>query len=47
MSYSRTSNPRPAETAIRVKLVVFWLLVAIPLLWGVANTIGDASKLFR
>ncbi len=30
-----------------VKLVVFWALVGIPLLWGVANTIGDATKLFR
>ena len=41
------TNDRPAETAIRLKLVLSWLLVAIPLLWGVANTIGDASKLFR
>lgn len=37
----------PSDTGNGVKLVVFWLLVAVPLLWGVANTIGDATKLFR
>ncbi len=37
----------PAERAVGMKLVVFWLLVGLPLLWGVANTIGDATKLFR
>lgn len=41
------TDTRPPETAIGLKLVLSWLLVAIPLLWGVANTIGDASKLFR
>ncbi len=41
------TNPAPTEKAIGVKLVVFWLLVAVPLLWGIANTIGDATKLFR
>ncbi|HET6606334.1 MAG TPA: hypothetical protein VFG62_06680 [Rhodopila sp.] len=41
------TTPGRPETAVGVKLVVFWLLVAIPLLWGVANTIGDAAKLFR
>ncbi len=28
------------------KLIFFWALVGIPLLWGVANTLGDAMKLF-
>ncbi|MBV8869792.1 MAG: hypothetical protein JOY65_10305 [Acetobacteraceae bacterium] len=37
---------RPEETAVGAKLVVFWLLVGVPLLWGVANTIRDATKLF-
>lgn len=41
------TNPAQTETAVGLKLVVFWLLVAVPLLWGVANTIGDAAKLFR
>jgi hypothetical protein len=39
--------PARTEKAVGVKLVVFWLLVAVPLLWGVANTIGDAAKLFQ
>ena len=39
--------PEPTEKAIGLKLVVFWLLVGVPLLWGVANTIGDATNLFR
>ena len=37
----------PKEKAIGLKLVVFWLLVGAPLLWGIVNTIGDATKLFR
>ncbi len=41
------TGDRTAETAVGLKLVVFWVLVAVPLLWGVANTIGDAMKLFR
>ncbi len=44
---SNSQSTRPDETAIGVKLVVFWLLVAVPLLWGVAYTIGDATKLFQ
>lgn len=41
------SNPRPAERAVGVKLVVFWLIAGVPLLWGVANTIGNATKMFH
>jgi hypothetical protein len=37
----------PAERAVGTKLVVYWLIAGLPLLWGVANTIGDATKLFR
>jgi len=35
------------EHGTGVKLVVFWLLVAIPLIWGVAQTLANAMKLFR
>jgi hypothetical protein len=45
MATRNTIPPRP-EGAVGLRLVVFWLLVAVPLLWGVANTIGDAMKLF-
>ncbi len=44
---STHADDRKAETAVGVRLVVFWLIVGLPLLWGVANTIGDATKLFR
>jgi hypothetical protein len=30
-----------------VKLVLAWLLVGIPLVWGVVETAINASKLFR
>jgi hypothetical protein len=38
---------RPVERAVGAKLLVYWLIAGLPLLWGVANTIGDATKLFR
>ncbi len=41
------SGTRTAESGVGVKLVVYWLLAGVPLLWGIANTIGDATKLFR
>ncbi|HBP29569.1 MFS transporter small subunit [Advenella kashmirensis] len=28
-------------------IVAFWLLVGIPLIWGVANTIITAAALFK
>lgn len=43
---TRNTLPPRAESTVGLRLVVFWLLVAVPLLWGVANTIGDAMKLF-
>lgn len=30
----------------RVLLVVYWLVVGIPLIWGVTQTINNATKLF-
>jgi hypothetical protein len=29
------------------KLVVLWILVGIPLLWGVMKTLDNAMKLFQ
>lgn len=40
------ADARP-ESAVGIRLLLAWLLVAVPLLWGIANTIGDATKLFR
>ncbi len=37
----------PQESGTGVKLLVYWLLVGIPLLWGVAQTIANATKMFR
>ncbi len=44
MSTSRSVRP---EAAVKAKLVVYWALVGIPLLWGVAHTLSDATRLFR
>lgn len=41
------SDARTAERGVGLKLIIYWLLAGVPLLWGVANTIGDATKLFR
>jgi hypothetical protein len=45
MSVGNTRQ-QPTEAA-GIKLIIYWLIAGIPLLWGVANTIGDATKLFR
>ena len=40
----------PHETvsgANKVKLVLAWTLVGIPLLWGVLNTLAKAALLFQ
>lgn len=34
------------STTSRVLLVLFWLYVTLPLLWGVASTIKKAMALF-
>ncbi|HJS88078.1 MAG TPA: hypothetical protein VJ779_21710 [Acetobacteraceae bacterium] len=44
---SAQSSVRPVERGVTVKLVLYWLIAGLPLAWGVANTIGDAAKLFR
>jgi hypothetical protein len=30
-----------------VRFVVLWLIVGVPLLWGVYNTLQNAMKLFQ
>ena len=36
-----------ARSSNRAVLVLAWLAVGLPLLWGVAQTIGKAAALFR
>ncbi|CAG4887143.1 MFS transporter small subunit [Paraburkholderia saeva] len=36
-----------AHPTNKVKLVVFWAYVLIPLTWGVVNTLIQAMKLFN
>ena len=36
-----------ADSGMTVKLVVSWLFVGIPLLWGVSITLANAAKLFH
>jgi hypothetical protein len=31
----------------RLKLFALWLIVGIPLVWGVTNTVKNAIKLFQ
>ena len=45
---SPTPDPARTEPAAGAAiLVVAWLAVGLPLLWGVAQTISKASALFR
>jgi hypothetical protein len=37
----------PASTTPRAAVVLAWLLVTVPLLWGVWQTIKKASALFQ
>jgi hypothetical protein len=32
---------------MNLRLIVLWILVGIPLLWGVMNTLENAMKLFQ
>jgi hypothetical protein len=45
MNRSEPSAGEPGSS--RVALVLAWLLVSIPLLWGIAETIKKAAALFR
>ena len=35
------------DSSMTAKLVISWLFVCIPLLWGVSNTLANAAKLFH
>jgi hypothetical protein len=32
---------------MKTRLIFLWLVVGIPLLWGVTKTLENASKLFK
>lgn len=32
---------------MKVRLIVLWLLVGVPLLWGAAKTLANALQLFQ
>jgi hypothetical protein len=41
------TNAAPGGASNSVKLVAAWLLVGIPLAWGIFNTAVNASALFK
>jgi hypothetical protein len=43
---SMTTEERTATNG-KVVLILAWLAVGLPLLWGVAQTIGKAAALFH
>ena len=50
---TRIRNAQMTERAVvsmpasKVKVAIAWIFVGIPLLWGVAETIASAAKLFQ
>jgi hypothetical protein len=32
---------------VTARLIAYWLIVGVPLLWGIAMTLENALKLFR
>jgi hypothetical protein len=44
MSNYNTSNAPQGDTA---RLVVYWAIVGIPLIWGVLKTLSNALALFQ
>ena len=46
MSSFNQSKPRSSQQHLAV-VVIAWLLVSVPLIWGVWQTIKKASALFR
>jgi hypothetical protein len=41
------SGTRPEPYGRRMKLILAWTLVGLPLLWGVLQTLDNALKLFK
>lgn len=41
------STTTAGASNMNVRLIVLWILVGIPLLWGVLNTLESAMKLFK
>ncbi len=37
----------PQDPGAGIKLLIYWALVGIPLLWGVSQTVVNATKMFR
>jgi len=35
------------DTIMKARLVILWLLVGVPLLWGVVETLINSMKLFQ
>ncbi|MDJ0512370.1 MAG: hypothetical protein QNJ62_02860 [Methyloceanibacter sp.] len=44
---TETAQPNQISGATKVKLVLAWIMVSVPLVWGVLNTLEKASQLFR
>ena len=42
-----TAGPTGSQPGQRLLLVVSWLLVGVPLLWGVIQTVQKAAQLFK
>jgi hypothetical protein len=49
MSDSIIARRRPPrnEVPVKIRFVLLWLAVGIPLLWGVMKTLQNALKLFQ
>lgn len=42
-----TTHHETVSGANKVKLVLAWTLVSVPLIWGVLNTLAQAALLFK
>lgn len=42
-----SESPERIDSAERVRVLVTWLVVAIPALWGVAQVVQRAMALFK
>ncbi len=44
-----TARPDPLDNEgqpLKIRLLLLWLVVGIPLLWGISKTLQNALKLF-